>query len=78
MLRTLARDVAFAVPETVSGGLMVVVDAVPPPLANIRVGEVVGSVEIIPTATSAKGDEGAKRDAETKPNLKRSELPEAR
>jgi len=43
-------DVAFAVPPTLSGGLVVVVDAVPPPLANIRAGDVVGSVMIVPKA----------------------------
>ena len=41
-------EVAFAVPPTISGELSVVVDAVPPPLANIRVGDVVGAVEIVP------------------------------
>jgi hypothetical protein len=41
-------EVAFAVPPTISGGLVVVVDAVPPPLANIRVGDIVGAVEMAP------------------------------
>lgn len=40
-------DVAFAVPTTANGVVTVVVDAVPPTLANIQVGDVIGSIELL-------------------------------
>lgn len=45
-------DVAFAVPPTITGNLVVIVDAVPPPLANIRVGDVIGTVLVAPNRES--------------------------
>ncbi len=63
-------DVAFAVPPTITGGLVVVVDSVPPPLANIRVGDVIGAVELRPnvgqtTTTAAESGNAADSQAPT-------------
>jgi hypothetical protein len=42
-------EVAFAVPANVTGGLVVTVDAVPAPISIVRVGDIVGSVQVEPT-----------------------------
>ncbi len=42
-------EVAFAIPADLTGGLVVTVDAVPAPISVIRVGDIVGSVQVEPT-----------------------------
>jgi len=45
-------EVAFAVPTNVTGDLVAVVDAVPTPISIIRVGDIVGSVQVKPAGDS--------------------------
>lgn len=47
-------EVAFAVPPNVTGNLTVVVDSVPPPIAAIHVGDVIGSVQVAPEMITAE------------------------
>jgi hypothetical protein len=50
-------EVAFAVPSNVTGNLMVAVDSVPPPIGSIHVGDVIGSVQVEPEATTPAATE---------------------
>lgn len=59
-------DVAFAIPPNLTGNLMVVVDSVPPPIAAIHVGDIVGSVEVRPEGTNTAGVETIELSTEQK------------
>jgi len=47
-------DVAFAVPPNVTGGLTIVVDAVPVPISAIHKGDVIGSVQVSPSVSASE------------------------
>lgn len=47
-------DVAFAVPPKVTGGLTIVVDSVPVPITAIHKGDIVGSVQVSPSASASE------------------------
>ena len=48
-------DVTFAVPPNVTGGLVIAVDAVPIPITAIHEGDIVGSVQVTPSAQVPEG-----------------------